>query len=85
VQYAKPFAVFPAHASPVGLAYIGKTLYVALFSGTGKGPVVVSMPTKGGRYKPFLTAFVAPVVAVGARAGQLYVGDLTGAIYRLRP
>jgi glucose/arabinose dehydrogenase len=84
-QYAKPFARFPAHASPVGLGYIGKRLYVALFSGTGKGPVVISMPTTGGTYKPFLTGFVAPVVAVGAHNGQLYVGDLTGAVYRVKP
>jgi glucose/arabinose dehydrogenase len=84
-QYAKPFAVFPAHSSPVGLGYVGKRLYIALFSGTGKGPLVVSMPTRGGAYKPFLTGFVAPVVAVGAHAGQLYVGDLTGAIYRVKP
>ena len=84
-QYAKPFALFPAHSSPVGLGSVGKRLYVALFNGTGKGPDVVSMPTSGGSYKPFLTGFVAPVVAVGAHGGQLYVGDLTGAIYRVKP
>ena len=84
-QYAKPFAVFPPHSSPVGLAYVGKRLYVALFSGAGKGPVVVSMPTTGGAYRPFLTGFVAPVVALGAHGGRLYVGDLTGSIYGLKP
>jgi glucose/arabinose dehydrogenase len=83
--YAKPFATFPAHASPVGLASLGKRIYVALFSGTGKGPQVVSLGRGGGASKPFLTGFVAPVVAVGARAGQLYVGDLTGAIYTVKP
>ncbi len=84
-HYAKPFALFPAHASPTGLGYVGKRLYVGLFGGTGKGPDVVSMPTAGGPYKPFLTGFVAPVVAVGTHNGQLYVGDLTGAVYRVKP
>ncbi len=84
-QYPKPFAVFPAHASPTGLGLVGKRLYVGLFGGTGKGPEVVAMSSKGGAYRPFLTGFVAPVVGVGGHAGRLYVGDLTGSIYRVTP
>jgi len=84
-KYAKPFAVFPAHSSPMGLAPLGGKLYVALFSGTGKGPMVVAMSEAGGRYVPVLTGFPAPVVALGAHDGKIYAGDLTGSIYSFTP
>ena len=83
-RYDKPFASFPAHASPMGLGVSGTRLYVALFGGTGRGPDVVSMSTKGGLSTPFLTGFVAPVVALTTHAGRLYVGDLTGAVYGVK-
>ena len=50
-KYAKHFAQFPAHSSPMGLGVLDSTLYVALFGGTGKGPEVVSMPVKGGKFE----------------------------------
>jgi glucose/arabinose dehydrogenase len=84
-KYAKPFAKFPAHASPMGLGTIGNTLYAALFGGTGKGPEVVSIPAAGGKYTPLLTGFVAPVVALSTHDGAVYVGDLTGAVYSVKP
>jgi glucose/arabinose dehydrogenase len=84
-SYDKPFATFPAHSSPMGLAGIRGKLYVALFNGLGKGPAVVAMPLSGGRYSPALVGFVAPVVALGAHGGRLYTGDLTGAIYTVTP
>ncbi|HZP72008.1 MAG TPA: hypothetical protein VFA97_01395 [Gaiellaceae bacterium] len=84
-NYTKPFAQFPAHSSAMGLAPLGGKLYVALFGGTGKGPEVVSMPTAGGSFTPFVTGFVAPVVALGAHDGAVYAGDLTGAVYRVKP
>jgi hypothetical protein len=31
-----------------------------------------------------LTGFVAPIVALSTHAGDVYVGDLTGAIYRIK-
>jgi glucose/arabinose dehydrogenase len=84
-RYDKPLAVFPAHSSPMGLGAIGGKLYVALFGGTGKGPEVVSMPLSGGKYAPALVGFVAPVVALAAHGGKVYVGDLTGSIYSFTP
>jgi glucose/arabinose dehydrogenase len=85
-SYDKPFATFPAHSSPMGLAAIRGKLYVALFNGVGKkGPEVVAMPLSGGRYSPALVGFAAPVVAIGARGGRLYAGDLTGTIYSVTP
>ena len=82
-NYAKPFAFFPAHSSPTGIAAQGSTLYVAFFNGTGRGPSVMTLPASGGAPKPFLTGFAAPVVAVGASGGHVYAGDLTGSIYRV--
>ena len=84
-KYDKPLAVFPAHSSPMGLGAHGLKLYVALFGGTGKGPEVVSMPLSGGKFTPALVGFVAPVVALAAHGGKLYVGDLTGSIYSFTP
>jgi glucose/arabinose dehydrogenase len=84
-NYPKPFAQFPAHASPMGLGVLGRNLYVALFGGTGKGPEVVSIPTSGGRRARVLTGFPGPVVALGVHGGKVYVGDLTGTVYSVRP
>src|SRR5215213_7097533 len=82
--FAKPVALLDDHASPMGISPIGQTLYVALFGGLGQGPVVVSMNTAGKQIKPFLSGYVAPVLAVGTRRGYVYTGDLTGAIYRVK-
>jgi hypothetical protein len=84
-SYDKPFAIFPAHSSPMGLAALRGRLYVALFGGDGNGPEVVSMPLAGGKYKPALVGFAAPVVALGSQTGRIYVGDLTGSVYSSRP
>jgi glucose/arabinose dehydrogenase len=84
-RYDKPFAIFPAHSSPMGLAALRGRLYAALFVGDGKGPEVVSMPLSGGRYGPVLVGFPAPVVALGSHAGRIYVGDLTGSVYSSGP
>ncbi len=84
-RYDKPFARFPAHSSPMGLAPSGGKLYIALFGGTGKGPEVVSMPLSGGKFAPALVGFVAPVVALGTHGGKIYAGDLTGSVYSFTP
>jgi len=81
--FAKPIALLKNHASPMGISPIGQTLYVALFGGLAGKPEVVSMNTSGKQIKPFLTGYVAPVLAVGTRKGNVYTGDLTGAIYRV--
>jgi glucose/arabinose dehydrogenase len=84
-NYAQPLVQFRAHASPMGLGYLHGKLYVALFGGLGKGPVVVSMPPSGGTPTPFLSGFPAPVIALGTAGGNLYTGDQSGVIYRVRP
>jgi glucose/arabinose dehydrogenase len=81
-SFTKPFRLLPKHASPMGVGAIGSTLYVSLFGGTtGKNPEVVTISTKTRKLKPFVTGFVAPVIALGINAGTVYFGDLTGTVY----
>jgi glucose/arabinose dehydrogenase len=84
-NYAQPLVRFPAHASPMGLGYLNGKLYVALYGGLGKGPVVVSMPPGGGTPTPFLSGFPAPVIALGTAGGNVFTGDQSGVIYRVAP
>ena len=83
--YSQPLVEFPAHASPMGMGYLNGKVYIALYGGLGKGPVVVSMPPSGGKPTPFLSGFPAPVIALGTASGNLYAGDQSGVIYRVRP
>ena len=84
-NYTQPLVQFPAHSSPMGLGYLNGKLYVALYGGLGKGPVVVSMPPSGGAPTPVLSGFPAPVIALGTAGGNLYTGDQSGVIYRVTP
>jgi glucose/arabinose dehydrogenase len=84
-NYAEPLVQFPAHSSPMGLGYLHGKLYVALYGGLGKGPVVVSMSPGGGTPTPFLSGFPAGVIALGTAGGNVYAGDQSGVIYRVRP
>lgn len=82
-KFDKPAIFLPQHASPMGIGAIGKTLYVSLFGGAaGRGPEVVEMSEKG-RLRPFLTGFPASVIALGISGRNIYVGDLTGSIYKV--
>ena len=82
--FTKPAIVLPPHASPMGMGAVGNTLYVALFGGTGKGPEVVSIPARrGADPTPVLTGYAAPVVALGINQGNLFTGDVTGAVYKV--
>jgi glucose/arabinose dehydrogenase len=51
-NYTQPLVQFPAHSSPMGLGYLNGKLYIALYGGLGKGPVVVSMSPSGGSPTP---------------------------------
>ena len=84
-NYTQPLVKLPPHSSPMGLGYLNGKLYVALYGGLGKGPVVVSMPSSGGTPKPFLSGFPARVIALGTAGGALYAGDQSGTIYRVTP
>ncbi len=88
--FAKPYKKFSSHTDIMGMVIMGKTLYMTSFLGTkhpGKGPggEVLSMPLKGGPVKTVLTGFVAPTVGLGGNAGTLYVGELTGQVFSVKP
>jgi glucose/arabinose dehydrogenase len=82
--FSKPLVTLPAHSSPMGLAYLDGKVYIALYGGLGKGPVVATMRPKGGPLTPVVSGFPAGVIAVGFRGRSLYAGDQSGAIYRVR-
>jgi glucose/arabinose dehydrogenase len=84
-NYSQPLVKLPAHSSPMGLAYLDGKVWIALYGGLGKGPVVASMPPKGGKLTPVVSRFPAGVIALGAIDRYLYAGDQSGAIYRVRP
>jgi glucose/arabinose dehydrogenase len=86
--FAKPFKLFTPHTDIMGMAIIGKRLYMTSFlSTTGKGPggEVVSMPVNGGPLKPVVTGFVAPTVGLATNGHSLYIGELTGQVFKVTP
>jgi glucose/arabinose dehydrogenase len=84
--FTKPFRSFRPHTDIMGLAIIGKTLYMTSFLGsTGKAGEVFSMPLTGGKLTPVVDGFVAPTVGLGQHNGFLYVGELTGQVFRVKP
>jgi glucose/arabinose dehydrogenase len=84
--FTKPFKSFAPHTDIMGMAIIGKTLYMTSFTGTtGKAGEVFSMPLKGGKLTPVVTGFVAPTVGLGVNGKTLYVGELTGQVFSVTP
>ena len=87
--YAKPFQLFGPHTDMMGMVIVSNRLYTTSFLGIGgKGPggEVVSLPLSGGKLKPLVKGFIAPVVGLGAHAGWLYFGEVgPGLIYRVKP
>ncbi|MGD9695016.1 MAG: hypothetical protein AB7V42_05075 [Thermoleophilia bacterium] len=82
--FTKPFALLPAHSSPMGVGVIGDQVYVALFNGLKGKPEVVTIPSAGGEPKSFIAGFAAPIIALGTANGGVDVGDATGTIYRVK-
>ncbi len=86
--FAKPFKTLSPHWDPMGIAVIGKKLYVGSFLGTnGSGGALYVMPTKGGKLQPVVTGFPAATDALAAHSGALYVGGSTqagaGVVYKV--
>jgi glucose/arabinose dehydrogenase len=85
--FTPPFASFGPHTDLMGIALQGWTLYMTSFGSTsGKGPggEVVTLELGSSTLKPLLTGFVAPTVGLGLSRGYVYVGELTGQVYRVR-
>lgn len=84
---AKPFQAFKPHTDLMGIGIEGNSMYVTSFMGPGaKGPggEVYSIARSGGQLKPLLTGFVAPTVGLGVNEGYVYVGELTGEVFRVK-
>ena len=45
---------------------------------------MVSLQLGSSTLKPLLTGFVAPTVGLGLNHGYVYVGELTGQVYRVK-
>ncbi len=84
--FNRPKFLLPQHASPMGIAAVGRTLYVALFQGIGGNgfnPEVVTIPAGGGTPTPLVTGFGNQIIALAIHAGELFVGDVNGQIFEL--
>jgi glucose/arabinose dehydrogenase len=90
-RYAKPFKMFDPHFDPMGVAVIGKTLYIGSFLGPDakSGGALYSMPLRGGRVRPVVRGFPAATDALAAHGGRLYVGgstqDGSGLVWQVKP
>jgi glucose/arabinose dehydrogenase len=85
--FAKPFRKFAPHADLMGISVLGRQLYLSSFLGRGaKGPggEVFSLGINAGVLRPLITGFVAPTVALRVHNGNVFVGELTGRVYRLK-
>jgi len=85
--YAKPYRSFSPHTDLMGIGLKGSHLYVTSFQGKhGKGPggEVFSLSLHGGGLKPLITGFVAPTVGLGVHGDYVYVGEVTGQVFRLK-
>jgi glucose/arabinose dehydrogenase len=86
--FTKPFQTFSPHTDLMGMAIIGNRLYMTSFLSTtpkSHGGEVVSMSLKGGPLKPVVTGFVAPTVGLGTDGQSLYIGELTGQVFKVTP
>ena len=83
--------MFSPHFDPMGVAVVGKTLYIGSFQGLhGKGGgALYSTPVAGGKVKPVVTGFPLATDALAENGGYLYVGGQTqagaGAVYTVKP
>lgn len=85
--FTKPFRLFKPHTDIMGMAVIGKRLYMTSFLGTtGKAGEVFSMPVTGGKLTKVVTGFVAPTVGLGTNGHSLYIGEVgLGLVYKVTP
>jgi glucose/arabinose dehydrogenase len=89
--FAKPFKSFKPHTDIMGLAIIGKTLYMSSFASGKRGSgQVFSMPVKGGAVKKVASGFPSQTVGLGASGGKLYIGSVgtalgKGVVYTVKP
>ncbi|MGI9005371.1 MAG: hypothetical protein ACR2FU_04085 [Streptosporangiaceae bacterium] len=85
--FTKPFRSFIPHTDLMGIAVRAGIFYLSSFLGEGgKGPggEVFILRPNGHVLRPLLTGFVAPTVGLGLHHGYVYVGELTGQVFRVK-
>ncbi len=85
--FTKPFRRFGPHTDLMGIAVHAGTLYMTSFAGQGgKGPggEVFTLCLNSHVLRPLLKGFVAPTVGLGLHHGYVYVGELTGQVFRVK-
>jgi glucose/arabinose dehydrogenase len=82
--FTAPFRTFKPHTDLMGIAVHSGTLYMTSFLGGGKGGEVFSLGLGSQTLKPLLKGFVAPTVGLGLHHGFVYVGELTGQVFRVK-
>jgi glucose/arabinose dehydrogenase len=85
--FTTPFRRFGPHTDLMGIAVRGGKFYLTSFLGRGgKGPggEVFSLGLHSHALKPLLKGFVAPTVGLGLHNGYVYVGELTGQVFRVK-
>jgi hypothetical protein len=82
--FAAPFKLLAPHTDAMGVATVGGRLYFTQYG--VRTPAKVSwMLQSGGAVHQAATGFGTYVVALGQSRGSLYVGEVTGQIYRFTP
>jgi len=90
-KYAKPLLTLTPHFDPMGVAVIGRTLYVESWVGAKGTGAVYATSLTGGKVKPVVTGLPFAADALAAHGGYLYAGgsskegDGPGMIYRFKP
>jgi glucose/arabinose dehydrogenase len=82
--FTRPFRSFRPHTDLMGIAVHSGTFYLTSFLGGGKGGEVFSLGLGSHKLKPLLKGFVAPTVGLGLHHGFVYVGELTGQVFRVK-
>ncbi|MBV9818085.1 MAG: hypothetical protein JOZ07_07010 [Solirubrobacterales bacterium] len=82
--FTRPLQLLRPHTNPVGLAILGGRLYFNEFGGRVPASVV-SVPLGGGAITPAAIGFAQYIVGLGTHGGALYVGEIDGRIFRVRP
>jgi glucose/arabinose dehydrogenase len=85
--FTKPFRMFRPHTDLMGIAVRAGKLYLTSFLGKGaQGPggEVFVMGLRSHALKPLVKGFVAPTVGLGLHDGYVYMGELTGQVYRVK-
>ena len=81
--FTAPFRTFRPHLDLMGIA-VHSGILMSSFLGGGKGGEVFSLGLGSKVLHPLMIRFVAPTVGLGLHGGYVYVGELTGQVFRVK-